>query len=74
VFDSSGAFGVVRAPGWQGDRLVLEGDVRSPGGVVRVRETITRLGPDRFRAVWEAQRNGAWSVYSVEELTRRRPS
>ena len=70
VFDSSGAFGVVRSPGWQGDRLVLEGDVRSKGGIVRVRESITRLGPNRFRATWEAQRGGAWVVYSIEELTR----
>jgi hypothetical protein len=71
VFDSSGAFAVVRSPGWAGDKLVLEGDVRSEGGVVRVRESITRLGPDRFRAVWEAYRNGAWVAYSIETLTRR---
>jgi hypothetical protein len=71
VFDASGAFATVRAPGWDGARLVLEGEVRSPGGTVRVRESITRLGPDCFRAVWEAERDGKWTTYSVEEATRR---
>lgn len=70
VFDGSGAFATVRSRGWEGDRLVLEGDVRSKGGTLRVRETITRLGPDRFRAVWEAHRNGVWTAYSIETLTR----
>jgi hypothetical protein len=71
VFDSSGAFGTIRSPGWRGDTLVLEGEVRSPGGVVRVRETITRLGPDQFRAVWERRHGGQWTPYSVETVTRR---
>ena len=70
VFDGSGALGTIRSPGWQGERLVLEGDVRSSGGTVRVRETLTRMGPNRFKAVWEAQRDGAWSAYSVETLVR----
>jgi hypothetical protein len=71
VFDGSGAFATVRSPGWAGDRLVLEGEVRSAGGTVRVRESITRLGPDRFRAVWEAFRAGKWTAYSIETVTRR---
>jgi len=38
---------------------------------VRVRETISRLSPERFEAVWEAYRNGAWSKYAVETASRR---
>ncbi|HWT11557.1 MAG TPA: hypothetical protein VN231_02275 [Allosphingosinicella sp.] len=72
IFDGSGTYAIVRSPGWQGERLVLEGDARSAGGVVRVRETIIRLGADSFSATWEAYRNGAWSAYSVERVTRRR--
>ncbi|HEX8642124.1 MAG TPA: hypothetical protein VF704_13350 [Allosphingosinicella sp.] len=71
IFDGSGTYAVVRSPGWQGARLVLEGDARSAGGVVRVRETIIRLGDDEFTATWEAYRNRAWSPYSVERVTRR---
>jgi opacity protein-like surface antigen len=71
VFDGSGTYAIVRSTGWQGPRLVLEGDARSAGGVVRVRETITRLSDDAFTATWEAYRNGAWSVYSVEQVRRR---
>jgi len=50
---------------------MLEGEARSKGGTVRVRETISRLSPQRFEAVWEAYRNGAWSAYAVESVTRR---
>lgn len=70
IFDSAGTFGTIRSRGWTGDTLVLEGEAKSSGGVLRVRETITRLGPDRFRAVWEAHRDGKWVVYSVELLSR----
>jgi hypothetical protein len=71
IFAGGGTYAVVRSPGWQGGKLVLEGDARSPNGVVRVRETIERESDDRFLATWEAYRNGSWSAYSVERVTRR---
>jgi hypothetical protein len=55
IFDSQGLQGTVRSSGWAGDVLVLEGDARTPGGVVRVRETITRVDRGTFGAVWEMQ-------------------
>lgn len=70
VFDSSGAYGIVRSRGWEGERLVLEGEALSRGGPTRVRETITRIGPNRFEAVWEALQDGAWRAYSIEQVTR----
>jgi hypothetical protein len=71
IFDGSGTFATIRSPGWTDDKLVLEGEARSKGGTVRVRETISRLSPERFEAVWEAYRNGAWSAYAVETAIRR---
>ena len=71
VFDGSGTLATVRSQGWSGDKLVLEGEAKSRGGTVRVRETISRLSPKRFEAVWEAYRNGAWSPYAIETVTRR---
>lgn len=71
IFDGSGTYAVVRSRGWNGTRLVLEGDARSAGGVVRVRETIERISDGEFIATWEAWRNGAWSPYSIERVTRR---
>ena len=70
IFADNGTHAIVRSAGWQGNRLVLEGDARSAGGVVRVRETIERLDHNRFVATWEAFRNGGWSAYSVERVTR----
>lgn len=71
IFDGSGTFATVRSPGWVGDKLVLEGEARSKGGTVRVRETIARVSAERFEALWEAYRNNAWSAYAVETVTRR---
>jgi hypothetical protein len=71
IFDGSGTFAKIRSPGWSGEKLVLEGEAQSKGGTVRVRETISRLSPQRFEAIWEAFRNGAWSPYAVETVTRR---
>ena len=68
IFDGGGTFATVRAPEWDGDRLVLEGDAQSTNGVVRVRETIT----DHVRPVRGglAGIDGEWVVYSVETVTR----
>ena len=71
VFDGSGVHALVRSRGWTGDTLVLEGDAQSKGGPMRVRETIRRVAPNVFEAVWEAFRDGVWTAYSVERLTRR---
>ena len=70
VFDSSGAYGIIRSRGWVGDRLILEGEAQSQGGPTKVRETITRSGPNRFDAVWEALKNGPWQAYSIEQVSR----
>lgn len=71
IFDSAGNVGTVRSKGWDGATLVLVGDVASRQGAASVRETITKVGPDEFRAVWEMrQADGAWSAYSVETLRR----
>jgi hypothetical protein len=70
IFDSQGIQGTVRSSGWAGDVLVLEGEARTPGRVVRVRETITRVDDATFRAVWELQAEDKWVTYSVEHLRR----
>ena len=70
VFDSSGVYGIVRSRGWEGDRLVLEGEAHPKSGPSKVRETITRVGPNRFDAVWETLRGGTWHPYSIEQVTR----
>ncbi|HEX8232106.1 MAG TPA: hypothetical protein VF559_01995 [Caulobacteraceae bacterium] len=71
AFDGGGSFASLSSPGRKGDTLVLEGEARHEGGTTRVHQTITRVGPDEFRAVWEALRGGVWTAYSDEKVTRR---
>jgi hypothetical protein len=70
IFDASGTYAVVRSAGWKGGTMTLNGDARSSGGTMPVRETIVRLSDNQFRATWEAQRGGKWAVYAVETATR----
>ena len=64
------AYAVVRSKGWSGDTLVLEGDVqRGEGPCACANHQADRA--DEFEAVWEAFRDGAWSAYAIERLTRR---
>jgi hypothetical protein len=74
ILQSDGTVGTVRATGWQGDLLVLEGEAKSGGAAVHVRETITRRGPGRFDALWEQKGPSGWSAYSIEEITREQGS
>ena len=71
IFNDGGGYATIRSPGWKGDTLVLEGESFGSNGSLRLRETITRLGPAEFRAVWEAFQGGKWVPYSVERVTRR---
>ncbi len=70
ILQSDGTVATVRARGWEGDVLVLEGEVKSGGTAGLVRETITRRGRARFDAVWEAKGEAGWAPYSVERITR----
>lgn len=70
IFDSSGTFGTVRSRGWSGDTLIFEGPAASTRGSTTVRETIRRVGPDEFDAVWEMRTGETWTPYSVEKLRR----
>ncbi|MFL6735558.1 MAG: hypothetical protein ACJ8F4_00690 [Sphingomonas sp.] len=70
IFDKSGTYAVVRSSGWKGDTLVLEGNARSGGGAMRVRETVHRVNGHEFTATWEAIRSGKWSPYAIERAKR----
>ena len=71
IFNDGGGYATIRSPGWKGDTLVLEGESYGRTGSLRLRETITRISPTEFQAVWEAFRDGKWAPYSIERVTRR---
>lgn len=70
VFDSRGTHATLRSRGWDGNTLRFEGEARGDAELIPVRETITRVGPDEFSAVWEAKSGEVWKAYSLEKLVR----
>ena len=71
AFTGNGTVVKVTSDGWKGDRLMFSGTLTDSRGSINVRETIVRLGADRFSALWERQEeNGTWVVFSDEICTR----
>jgi hypothetical protein len=70
IFDSQRTFGTVRSTGWAGDTLIFQGEAVAGGSRVTVRETIVRVGPDEFHALWESRDGQVWTAYSDERLRR----
>lgn len=71
VFTTDGTLLRVTSAGWKTSTLVLTGIASGKNGNSRVRETITRLGDSKFRAIWERQsEDGKWTVFSDESCEK----
>jgi len=71
VFTNDGVFMKVVSSGWKSGKLVLSGIGNGKAIDFRVRETITRISDNKFRAVWERQSDdGKWTVFSDETCVK----
>jgi len=69
---TNGAFGILRSPGWDGDRIVFIGTMTMLGVTCQWRMTWTRHGPEQFALVNEEQAvEGGWN-YIDKWLYRRK--
>lgn len=73
ALDSYGNANVLDAAAWAANRLVFEGDVVVLGFVVRLRQTLTREGPDVYRLDNEEWVGGAWKLLDSYRYTRKPP-
>jgi hypothetical protein len=72
--DSLGNANVATSKGWEGDRLVFEGDFLILGVKARLRQTLTRIGPDEYRVDnEELLPGGKWKHLDRYRYTRRKP-
>lgn len=70
-FDSFGSHCHQTAAGWQGDKLVYNGEAMGSGPALAVRDTFTRAGDARLEHMGEIQIEGQWMVTDHETCTRR---
>jgi len=71
VFTTDGTLLRVTSTGWKTGTLVFTGIASGKTGNSRVRETITREGDKKFRAIWERQsEDGKWTVFSDESCEK----
>ncbi|HEY6324504.1 MAG TPA: hypothetical protein VJA16_23405 [Thermoanaerobaculia bacterium] len=65
-----GNYFVEHSAGWEGNNLVFLGEVKSPTGVAKSRDTFTKDGDKRFTHTVELQEGEAWTRITDERCTR----
>ncbi len=68
--DNLGNSSTVQGDDWNGDRLILEGDIVALGVQAHVRQTIIRLSDDAYRVIGEERIDGAWQPIDEHLYTR----
>ena len=54
AFNAGGSWSRLATPGWDGDKIVFDGELMAGGQKVPLRHTITRKGDNEFQSVWES--------------------
>ena len=67
---AEGAYGIVRSPGWDGDRISFTGLMTMIGAEREFRHTITKVSGDEFHALNEERSADGWAY--VDEWKFRR--
>ncbi|MGO9605405.1 MAG: hypothetical protein ACLQAT_18790 [Candidatus Binataceae bacterium] len=71
VFQSNGAFAILRSAGWNDANLLWIGDVSTPDGHrISIRSTQIRKDDNDILVTWERRTDSTWTVYSKERLRR----
>lgn len=68
--DSMGNANILTAEGWQGNRLVFEGDLVVLGEKAHLRTTMTHVSDDEYGLETEELLGGAWKQLTVGRYTR----
>jgi len=71
VQDSSGGLRLFHTPGWQGPRLVWEGNTIGDSGPARQRFTVERTNPSLLFLSYETQKPDGWRLVDSSACTRR---
>ena len=70
---AEGAFGILRSPGWVGNRIVFEGYMTMIGVDCQMRQTWTKANNDEYRFINEERLpDGSWAYIDEWELRRRK--
>ena len=71
AFTAGGLFVRIESAGWDAGRLLFTGVMSDRTGETNVRETIIKVDPRQFRALWELENpQGRWVVFSDETCTK----
>ena len=67
-----GAYGILRSPGWHGDKLVFEGEMKMIGAKCALRQTWKKRSHDEFMFVNEEKlSDGSWGYVDEWETKRK---
>lgn len=71
--DSMGSWAQTASPGWEGDKMVFQGDSNMPGQKpMTSRDTFTRGKDGSMSHMWEAQMDGKWMTLGQETCRKKK--
>lgn len=68
--DNMGGSATQTSSGWEGDRMVWDGETLAMGQKAGARDTFIKKGPDELQHTGEMQLNGQWTKLDEETCTR----
>jgi hypothetical protein len=69
---TEGAYGILRSPGWNGDRIVFTGHMTMIGVECELRQTWTKASDDEYSFINEEKLpNGSWAYADEWEFRRK---
>ena len=69
--DNMGSYSIQNSPGWDGSKLVFEGDMHGGGATMKVRDTFTKVSATKLEHMSEVEMDGKWSKLDQETCTKK---
>ena len=69
--DNMGGYFTQSSPGWEGNKLTLEGDMHGGGMTMKVRDVFTKVSATKVEHMAELEMNGKWTKLDEETCTKK---
>ena len=68
--DDMGSYAVQYSSGWDGNKLVFNGETHGGGGTAKVRDVFTKVTSSKLEHMSEVEMNGKWTKLDEETCTK----
>lgn len=69
--DNMGSYSVQNSPGWDGNKLIFNGDMHGGGATMKVRDVFTKVSATKLQHMSEVEMSGKWTKLDEETCTKK---